>query len=504
MTVVARCCALMILLLALVGCETKASNLDKALAQLDRIADELMKSTGIPGMAVAVVHGGKTLYAKGFGVKDVTKSADAVNNQVDPDTVFQLASVSKSLAGTVVAHVVDSGAVTWNTPVVDKLTGFALADPAVTKMLTIGDLMSHRSGLPDHAGDRLEDLGYDRRTVLDRLRLLPLDEFRISYAYTNFGFTAGALAASAATGKPWEDLSREALYEPLGMHSTSSRYADFDARTNKARGHIAIDGKYEPRYHRDADAQAPAASVSSSVNDMTHWLTMLLADGTYQGKQIVSPAALLPAVTAQAVSNRATEPAKKSGFYGYGFNVGTTSSGRVQLGHSGAFELGAATTFLALPDEDVAIVALTNSTPCGVPETLTAEFADLVQYGEVREDWRKLYADAFAKMAAPEGVLVGAKPRLHPAPSKPLQSYTGSYANPYWGPATIVEKDGALHLSLGPRDHTFDLQHWDGDVFTFSFVSENSPPGSVSKATFDGNRLTLEYFDEEKMGTFTR
>lgn len=500
----ARCVALLILLVSLVGCGDKGTAVDRAVAQLDRIAGELMKSSGIPGMAVAVVHGGKTVYAKGFGVKDATKAAQAANNQVGPDTVFQLASVSKSIAATVVAHEVGVGAVAWDTPVSEKLRSFELSDLAVTRMVTVGDLMAHRSGLPDHAGDRLEDLGYDRRTVLDRLRLLHLDPFRISYAYTNFGFTAGAVAAAAATGKPWEDLSRDVLYEPLGMSSTSSKYADFDARTDKALAHIAVDGKYEPRYHRNADAQAPAASVSSSVNDMTHWLTMLLADGSYQGNQIVSPAALLSAITPQAVSNRATEPAKRNGFYGYGFNVGTTASGEVQLSHSGAFELGAATTFLALPAQDVAIIALTNATPRGVPETLTAEFADLVQYGEVREDWRTLYSEAFAAMVAPEGELVGAKPPERPAPSKPLAAYVGSYANAYWGPATITDKDGTLMLSLGPRDESFALQHWDGDVFTFSFVNENSPPGSVSKATFDGNKLTLEYFDEEKMGTFTR
>ena len=63
----------------------------------------------------------------------------------------------------------------------------------------------------------------------------------------------------------------------------------------------------------------------------------------------------------------------------------------MQLSHSGAFELGAGTNFVILPSADVAIVALTNATPSGVPETLTAEFADLVQFGEVREDWYKLY-----------------------------------------------------------------------------------------------------------------
>ena len=252
---------------------------DNAVAKLDGMVDDLMKKSGIPGMAVAVVHGGKTVYAKGFGVKDV-RSGD----KIDPDTVFQLASLSKPLSATVVAHQVGQNAIGWDTPVVSKLPWFALSDPAVTRMVSVGDMFSHRSGLPDHAGDMLEDLGYDRRYVLDRLRQLPLDPFRISYAYTNFGLTAGAEAVAASAGKSWEDLADEVLFRPLGMASTSFRFADYQARPDRAVGHIHVDGRYEPLYVRDPDPEAPAGGASSSVNDMTRWLTMMLANGSLRGQ----------------------------------------------------------------------------------------------------------------------------------------------------------------------------------------------------------------------------
>ncbi len=474
----------------------------KAVGKLDGIADELMRSSGIPGLAVAVVHGGKTVYAKGFGVRDVRRG-DGPDNRVDADTVFQLASLSKSLSATVVAHQVGVGAINWDTPIVSKLPWFALSDPNTTRLVTVGDMLAHRSGLPDHAGDRLEDLGFDRRAVLDKLRMLPLAPFRASYAYTNFGFTAGAEAVASAAGKSWEDLSQDVLYRPLGMNATSSRFADYAARPDRAVGHIRIGDRYEPDYVRDADAQSPAGGASSSVNDMARWLTMVLANGSFEGHQIVDEKALLPAVTPQVVSAPATEPAMRSGFYGFGFNVNSTSAARMQLSHSGGFDLGAATNFLIIPSADVAIVALTNSTPVGIPETLTAEFADLVQFGEVREDWRKLYADAFAPMDAPEGTLLGKQPPANPAPAKPLSAYTGVYRNDYWGPATVTEVDGKLMLALGSKLWV-PLDHWDDDVFTFMFVTENAPPGTVSKATFAGDKLTLEYYDEDRTGTFTR
>lgn len=475
---------------------------DKAVDRIDGLVADLMQKSGIPGMSVAVVHGGKTVYAKGFGVKD-NRNGGGQANQVDADTVFQLASLSKPVGATVVAHEVGRGAIGWDTPIVDALPWFALSDPAVTKMVTVGDMLSHRSGLPDHAGDLLEDMGYDRRQVLERLRQLPLDPFRVSYAYTNFGFTAGAEAVAARAGKSWEDLCRDVMYGPLGMASTSSNFADYQARPNRAAGHIAIDGGYSPQYVRDPQAQSPAGGVSSSADDMAKWMAMVLGDGTVDGKQVVAPAALLPALTPQIVSNPPTEPAMRTGSYGFGFNVGTTSAARVQLSHSGAFELGAGTNVLFLPSADVGIVALTNATPKGVPEALTAQFADLVQFGEIREDWYPLYEAPFAAMEKPLGALVGQPRPASPAPPAPLSTYVGTYANPYYGPARVTATDGGLSLAIGPK-LVVPLRHWDGNVFTFSFVSENSVPGSISKATFDGNRLTLEYYDSDGMGTFTR
>lgn len=473
-----------------------------AVAKLDGLAEDLMSRSGIPGMAVAVVHDGKTLYAKGFGAKNNTQ-ADSPDNRVDADTVFQLASLSKPLSATVVAALVGQGQVGWDTPIVSRLPWFALSDPATTQMVTVGDMFSHRSGLPDHAGDQLEDLGYDRRQVLERLRQLPLAQFRTSYAYTNFGLTAGAEAVATGTGATWEDLAADTLLRPLGMGATSYRFDDYAARRDRAVGHIRIDDGYQPRYVRDAQAQSPAGGASSSVNDMTRWMAMVLADGRHDGNQLIDPKALLPAISPQITSAPPDEPAIRPGFYGYGFNVGTTSAARTQLSHSGAFELGAATTVLFLPSADVAIVALTNATPTGIPETLTAQFADLVQFGEIRQDWYALYGKAFEDMDKPVGSLVGQQRPVNAQTHGPLDAYTGVYRNDYWGPATVTERDGRLELALGPRG-VFELDAWDGNVFVFPVSSENAPPGTVSAATFDGGALTLEYFNQEGNGVFVK
>jgi CubicO group peptidase (beta-lactamase class C family) len=160
-----------------------------------------------------------------------------------------------------------------------------MSAPWVTSEITIRDFYSHRSGLPEHAGDLLEDLGYSREEVLHRLRFQhPDTSFRSGYAYTNFGMTEGAVAAAAAAGMEWEDLSAEKLYEPLGMTATTSRYDEFMAHPNKALGHVLVDGKWVHRVQRQPDAQTPAGGVSSSVNDLAKWMRLQMAEGMFDGR----------------------------------------------------------------------------------------------------------------------------------------------------------------------------------------------------------------------------
>jgi CubicO group peptidase (beta-lactamase class C family) len=476
------------------------SQIDKAIAELDGIASGLMQRTGLPEMAVAVVRGDRKAYAKGFGTREI-----GTNAPVDADTVFQLASVSKSIGATVVAKQVGLGRVQWGTRLRTLLPWFALASAQATDAVTVADMYAHRSGLPEHAGDRLEDMGYDRRGVLERLRHYPLEPFREHYDYTNFGMTAAAEAVSVATGSDWASLCEAALYQPLGMTRTTSRYAQFLAQSNRARAHVRYTGKWEvAAIARDADAQSPAGGASSSVNDLANWMAMLLARGMYQGKRVIEEAPLAACVTAQ-IRSRAGVDGRPDEYYGYGFNVGTTPAGRTTWSHSGAFALGAGTAFRIVPSTNVGIVALTNGYPLGIAEALTLSFFDIVETGAVQRDWLTLIGPSFADILAPEGSLVGVAPPAHPAPpSRALSAYAGVYGNACYGPATVEIAAGALVLSIGPAPLRLTLSHWDADVFTFTLVNENATPGTISKVTFDGERMKIEYYDRDRLGTFVR
>src|SRR5947199_1966512 len=260
-----------------------------AVQELQKFAQKQINENTLPGLAIAVVFQDKVVYAKGFGVRDVNTKAS-----VDADTVFQLASVSKSIGSTVVAELVGEGKITWDSKLSVLDPTFEMFDPWVTREITIRDMYAHRSGLPAHAGDLLEDLGFTRAEILYRLRYQrPDSSFRSHYAYTNFGITEGSIAAARAYGLEWEAAAAEKLYKPLGMTSASSRYADFIAKPNKALGHVLVDGKWVQKFKRDPDAQSPAGGVCSSVNDVAKWMRLQLANGKFDGKQIVNEKALL-------------------------------------------------------------------------------------------------------------------------------------------------------------------------------------------------------------------
>lgn len=489
------------------GVPVPAGQIAQASEAIDGLARALVDTTGIPGLAVAVVHEGRTIHARGYGVRKVGGS-----EPVDADTVFQVASLSKSLAATVVAQRVGIGAVSWDTPVRKYLPGFALADPWVTTHVTIADLFTHRSGLPDHAGDDLEDMGYRRGEILERLRLLALGPFRAGHRYTNFGLTAAAEAVARQAGQDWASLAETTLFGPLGMSRTSFRLADYLARENRAAGHVPVDGRFVAGSLRDPDPQAPAGGASSSVRDMARWMALVLGEGRLDGRELVAPAALIEALSPQSIARLSGTADGRAGFYGYGFNVATAPSGRVIISHSGAFALGAATSYLLIPSLDVGIVVLSNAAPIGAVEALGQQFADLVQFGTVTRDWLDAYAGLFAPLLAPFGSLVGVDPPADPAPPRDARLYAGTYTNAYFGPIRIERDDGELALRVGPAGLRYRLDHRDGDLFTFEPSGENANPGSVSAVRFEmaederegAAAVTIEFLDQEGWGRFER
>ena len=328
--------------------------------------------------------------------------------------------------------------------------------------MTYANLFSHRSGLPDHAGDVLEDLGFDRDTILDRLGKLALNPID-RYAYTNFGLTAAAVRAAELAGETWEDLADRLLYRKLDMHSTSSRFETFRARENRTWG---IGGVRTAVFHgHAAQPRCAVARWRRDVvgDDLIAWLKLQLGDPDMLRKVGLETFEWIEQTHRRYIDQES---------YGYGWNVQIDDQGRVNmLSHSGAFDMGAGTSVALWPQEKLGIVALTNAEPTGAAEALCAGFRQLfdddqltVEQLQTRKVPSREHPDrqlTFLANVADSMRALLRPPRRDAGQPTPgtLFAFEGTYASDFYGEARFAFERSSLVMYLGNKTADFDNRY---------------------------------------------
>ncbi len=258
---------------------------DDPLAGFDEFVTETLHDLAVPGAVVAVANAEGTVFLKGYGLRRAG-APDPVNG----DTRFQIASVSKFVAATAVATLVDRGVVSWDAPVRSFSPDTALAVPYATENASLRDYFAHRTGLPAYAGDLLTQLGYGPGELARRARYLPFDHsFRAKWAYSNYGIFLGQHAAAEAAGLSPPQLLSAAILRPLGMARSGPVRSVLFEDDNYASGHNT-DGSLMPS--EDVDAFSGAGAIVSTGADLARWLRMLLAEGMFDGRRVLSKQAI--------------------------------------------------------------------------------------------------------------------------------------------------------------------------------------------------------------------
>ena len=461
----------------------------------DARVEALRQATGVPGMSIAIVEDGHVTLASGYGVRKLGEP-----DKVDADTIFPTGSTGKAFTTAALATLVDAGKMSWDDKVTDRLPGFQMYDPWVTREMTIRDLLTHRSGLGLGEGDLLfvPRSNLSRAEAVRRIRYLkPATSFRSGYAYDNILYMVAGQLIQAVTGETWEKYVRDHVLIPAGMlNSTTDDEHRFDTPDRayphaRTAGVVRGDGAQQNLDERDdlGRAAAPAGGLSISANDMAKWLTLQLAGGALpDGRRLFSKAAHDEMWTPQTIEPIAPEPPslklREPSFldYALGWEVQDYRGAKI-VWHAGGV-LGFQSVVVLLPEKHVGFAIEINSEDSQILLGFMDELLD--HYLRLPDnDWpSKFQAVATARMAAAVAT-ANASAAAHPTatPSPPLALYAGTYGDPWYGDIVVAGDDNGLTIDFRSTPRMSGrLQHWRYGTFITHFTDPTIEPALV---TFD-------------------
>jgi CubicO group peptidase (beta-lactamase class C family) len=400
---------------------------------LDLSVAELMRRTGVPGAAVVIVQNGRTIYAKGFGVRELRKQ-----DPVTPDTLMMIGATGKSMTTMMMATLVDERKVTWETPAVAIYPEFTISDPALTPKLTLRKTVCNCTGVARHDLEMyFASHPPTAEEVVQSLRTFRLvGEFGRTFGYVNQMVAAGGYIAAWAARGTSRDLYTNYLaqmqarvFDPIGMSATTFSFDRALVNPNRATPHgQRVAGEYQPisvDLEKPLISIAPAGAEWSTARDVSRYLITQLNRGVApEGKRVVSAENL----TATWQPQIEIAPGVS---YGLGWAI-TRYKSRTLLTDGGGTS-GFTADLSLLPDAGIGIAILTNAQNaklfCAAVRSRAIELAldepqevDPVVAKRMEEEKRR-----FREKAS----------RIRPIDSTAIARYRASYANPALGNITL-------------------------------------------------------------------
>jgi CubicO group peptidase (beta-lactamase class C family) len=382
-----------------------AAQLAALLPAFEAYAEQARATWGTPGMAIAIVHQDRVIYAKGFGVKTLGGT-----DPVDPHTLFPIGSTSKAFTSALVALLADEGKLRWEDTVVNHVPAFEMADPWVTRAFMIEDLMAQRSGMSPYAGDLLAVIGFDAPAIQAQIKQMPpVSSFRSRFGYVNNLFLVAAEVIRRHTGLPWAEAVQRRLFEPLGMTESSTNLEAYRAATNMAFSHTVLDG-HVTAIPMDAPSlgfaytYGPAGGVNSTVLDLAKWLRLHLAQGMFEGTRLIgeanmqvvhSPKTVIAPPPQNPLAHTAME--HMASFYCEGWVYSAAHPSPVVWHNGDTGGVHAVVGFI--PAAQLGLVVLTNLSGTQLPEALLWYLNDRY-FDNPHTDWSAVFHAAYQKQQA--------------------------------------------------------------------------------------------------------
>jgi CubicO group peptidase (beta-lactamase class C family) len=468
----------------------------------DALVARAMKTFEVPGMSIAVVKDGRVVLAKGYGVRKLGDPAP-----VDARTLFGIASNTKVFTATALGLLVEEGKLAWDAPVTRYLRWFQLADPYVTRELTVRDLLVHRSGLGLGAGDLLlfPETTYTRREIAERLRNVPLaTSFRSAYAYDNVLYVVAGELIEAVSGLSWEDFISERILKKAGMASSRPRHSADAAGANVAIPHAALETGVTPQPIDENDNMNAAGGIISCAEDMAKWMLVHLDEGRLaDGTRLFSERTgreLATIVTPIPISTPPAElAALRMNFNGYGLGLRINDyRGRKIVNHTGGLT-GYVSRVLMVPELELGIAVLTNQESGEAYNSAIYAVLDHAM-GAAPTDWTSAYQKVRTRGRASSAEAMKQTTAKRDAAAKPslaLADYAGTYEDAWYGPIAIsVEGEGsAAHLVMSfaqTPGMVGDMEHWSRETFVVRWRDRELRADAYVTFTLDPDGAIVE------------
>jgi CubicO group peptidase (beta-lactamase class C family) len=419
---------------------------DGLIAEFEAYIQSAMATYETPGVAVAIVRDGEVVYANGFGVRNPQ------GDPVTPETRMMIGSTTKTMTTLLMAQMVDDGRMEWETPVIEILPTFAVADPELTKTITMENMVCACTGVPRRDAELVFNAGdLTAEGVIESLATFEFfTAFGEAYQYSNQMVSAAgyltALAAGGEYGTLYDDyvtLMEERIFSPLGMGSTTFSFDEVLGSDNFAVPYgLYMDFSFKPLPFEVEkswlDPTGPAGEAWSTVLDMATYMIMELNQGVAaDGTRIVSAENLAHTWEPQVAMSALDE-------YGLGWIV-SDYHGLQLLSHAGN-TLGFTSEFAFLPERGLGVVVLTNQRLSFLNSAVAARLLEMFfeqpytadegmqfSFGQFRDQYLEL-RDKSERIAKPEAAALA----------------VGSFTNDALGDVTIsLNSEGVLIFDAG-------------------------------------------------------
>lgn len=458
---------------------------------LDNYIQQGLKDWDLPGLAIVIVKDGKPVVMKGYGVRDIVTGA-----KVDENTLFMIASNTKLFTGTSLAQLDFIGSISLDDKISKYFPDYKLYNQTSTELVSLRDLLSHRIGTKTFQGDfTFWNSMLTRKEIMKRMRLLkPINPFRQTFGYCNSCFMTAGQVIPEVVSRSWEQYVQENILTPLEMSRTTAISHGMASKENVSKPYTtSFTGKLQLVPYDEWDNLGPAASIISSVNDLSHWLQFQLDSGKYNGRQVMPFAVLQKTRDMNTVISSRKSPVLPMHFRGYGLGIFEGDyNGKEIFWHTGGAG-GMVSNVCFVPEERLGIAILTNNDNQDFFEALRYQVLDAylgVPYTNRSKQFLPDFEDGMKKQLQE---IADWKQRIkNNKPALPLPAYTGEYTNELYGSINITQQGNRLSVHFNShKDLAAKLDYMDNDewllqydnieygIFAIKFKTENNKVVSV-------------------------